>query len=229
MIGRLSTNVRSGAGAVSRMGDGSLISSGDWWLSGGIDPANVLAAYQPKGAASYAASKVNLANPGTYDMAEGDADGALAPAWSAEDGWNFTTNMMYLTSLLDTAIIVSYAINLAIDSIRQYSGIITSSAVAVILEGRGTQSGYLFTSARLLHTPLVGGSVVYGNGGYLYINNSKSANGASLGANGTLRVGRYPNVYSENQHYGKIKALSFYTTSITEEQILAVSTAMAAL
>lgn len=83
MIGRLSTNVRSGAGAVSRMGDGSLISSGDWWLSDGIDPANCIAAYQAKGAASYAASKVNLANPGTYNLSE--VVGTVT--WSSTDGF----------------------------------------------------------------------------------------------------------------------------------------------
>ncbi len=42
-----------------------------WWLAGGIPAENCIAAYQPKGAASYAASKVNLANPGTYDAYEG--------------------------------------------------------------------------------------------------------------------------------------------------------------
>ena len=53
-----------------------------WWLSGGISAANCIAAYQPKGAASYAASKVNLANPGTYDATEG-----VAPSWNGSDGW----------------------------------------------------------------------------------------------------------------------------------------------
>ena len=38
--------------------------AGGWWdLNGTI--TSCIAAYQPKGAASYAASKVNLANPGT--------------------------------------------------------------------------------------------------------------------------------------------------------------------
>lgn len=58
--------------------------SSDWWLTGGIPSANCIAAYQPKGAASYAASKVNLANPGTYDATEG-----LAPDWDTTNGWDF--------------------------------------------------------------------------------------------------------------------------------------------
>ena len=58
--------------------------AGGWWLAGGIDPDDCVAAYQPKGAASYAASKVNLANPGTYDLTNGND-----PSWSASTGWTF--------------------------------------------------------------------------------------------------------------------------------------------
>ena len=53
-----------------------------WYLSGGILAANCIAAYQPKGAASLAASYVNLANPGTYDAAP-----VVAPTWDAVNGW----------------------------------------------------------------------------------------------------------------------------------------------
>jgi len=41
---------------------------GKWWLAGNINPANCVAAYQAKGAANLASAKVNLANPGTYDL-----------------------------------------------------------------------------------------------------------------------------------------------------------------
>lgn len=56
-----------------------------WWLAGGIDPANCIVAYQPKGAADYAASKVNLANPGTYNGVGINTDDM---PWSANTGWN---------------------------------------------------------------------------------------------------------------------------------------------
>lgn len=52
----------------------------NWWEAGGA-PTPV-AVYQPKGAASLAASYVNLANPGTYDAAPGIA----YPSWSSA-GW----------------------------------------------------------------------------------------------------------------------------------------------
>ncbi len=63
-----------------------------WWLAGGIPQSACVAAYQPKGAASYAASLVNLANPGTYNAAAGNA-----PDWDASNGWMFVkANSNYL-------------------------------------------------------------------------------------------------------------------------------------
>ena len=61
--------------------------AGDWWLSGDISAANCIAAYQPKGVASYAASKINLANPGTYNLE--DAGDTSVPSWNGATGWNF--------------------------------------------------------------------------------------------------------------------------------------------
>jgi hypothetical protein len=52
-----------------------------------------IAAYQPIGAASYAASLVNLANPGTYDAVDG-----VAPSWDAGTGWTFDGSDDYLTT-----------------------------------------------------------------------------------------------------------------------------------
>lgn len=71
-----------------------------WWLAGGIDPDDCIAAYQPKGAASYAASKVNLANSGTHDL----SDGTAYPTWDASKGWTFTkANSQYLISDINPA------------------------------------------------------------------------------------------------------------------------------
>lgn len=66
------------------------VAGGGWWdLDGAI--SGCIAAYQPIGAASYAASKVNLANPGTYDATEGDA-----PSWTVDNGWDFDAANDYL-------------------------------------------------------------------------------------------------------------------------------------
>lgn len=56
---------------------------GPWWLVRGfIDPSHCIAAFQPKGAASYLDSLTNLANPGVFDITE-----MTAPTWDAVNGW----------------------------------------------------------------------------------------------------------------------------------------------
>lgn len=60
-----------------------------WWAVAG---KTCVAAYQPKGAASLAASYTNLVNPGTYDAAPG-----VAPTLTA-DGWTFNGTTEYLTT-----------------------------------------------------------------------------------------------------------------------------------
>jgi hypothetical protein len=54
-----------------------------WWAGGGSSAGNIRA-YQPIGAASLAASYVNLKNPGTGNAAPG-----TAPTWDATNGWKF--------------------------------------------------------------------------------------------------------------------------------------------
>ena len=69
--------------------------AGDWWFVAGI---TTIVAYQPIGAANYAASKINLADPGTNDAWEGNA-----PVWGAIGGWDFNGTNDYLkTGILDT-------------------------------------------------------------------------------------------------------------------------------
>lgn len=58
-----------------------------WWLAGGIAAANCVAAYQPKGAADLAASYINLANPGTYNLSGSDD-----PVFDASYGWRFVSD-----------------------------------------------------------------------------------------------------------------------------------------
>lgn len=74
-IGALGSSVRRTSAATTPL-----------WLAGGISSSDCISAYQAKGAASYVASKSNLANPGTYDL----TDGATYPAWAAGTGWTFT-------------------------------------------------------------------------------------------------------------------------------------------
>lgn len=74
----------SGHGLLSRSTGGAV----DWYSVAG---RNCVGAYQAKGAASYAESLVNLANPGTNDLAE-----IAAPTWSAGTGWTGNGSSMAL-------------------------------------------------------------------------------------------------------------------------------------
>lgn len=76
------------------------VSSGaaaDWWDDNGAI-SGCVAAYQAKGAASLAASYVNLANPGTYDATV--PAGVSAPTWAASTGWGVDSTHRLTTNVV---------------------------------------------------------------------------------------------------------------------------------
>lgn len=84
-------------------------SSSGWWLGEDIDPSNCIAAYLGKGTTSYADSKTNLANPGTYDLSPG-----VDPTWNAGSGWTFNGSSTYLdTGVVPTGQSWSYMVQYA--------------------------------------------------------------------------------------------------------------------
>lgn len=85
-------------------GGGAAWEPDDWWSVSG---KTCIAAYQPKGAPSYAESLTNLANPGTYDAAEGDA-----PTWDTGVGWTFDQKWLRtgLTPGSTYSLIVNYTL-----------------------------------------------------------------------------------------------------------------------
>jgi len=108
--------------------------AGGWWLSGGISAADCLIAYQPKGAADYAASKVNLANPGTYNATESTS----TIAWTTETGWDNTATGRYMKTGFS-------------DWLREYSLIIKFSDIAsgTYLLGDNDNCLYIRTGGRV--------------------------------------------------------------------------------
>lgn len=63
-----------------------------WWLTPTIDPNEVVAVYQPKGAASLENSYKNLVN-GLLPAAPG-----VAPSWDFDNGWTFNGTTQYLVT-----------------------------------------------------------------------------------------------------------------------------------
>lgn len=209
-----------------------------WWLSGGIAAANCIAAYQPKGAASYAASKVNLANPGTYDAYEG-----IAPDWSTAAGWDFGAITKYLKT------------NLYPD--QDWSGLALYSSCTTL---NGYICGAFFADGTrrlnlLPNTNIAPGGVFYGSGktpsyyvvaptliggGVLGIAGLQGyRNGLPEGANpsapntGTSRelyIGCLnQNLVPSAQGDAIVGALAVYDITLSNAQMAAVSAAMAAL
>ena len=72
-----------GMNSLWQLGRAQVITAAPWWLSGGIAAGNCKGAYRAKGAASKAASYINLNNPGTNNITEGNG----SATWSADVGW----------------------------------------------------------------------------------------------------------------------------------------------
>ncbi len=136
----------------------------DWWPVAG---QTCVAAYQPIGAASLAASYVNLANPGTYDAAPG-----VAPTLAA-GGWVRGAALAYLRTGIIPVAGWSYAVrysgaNTANDYIF---GTLTSGATATVLIRPNCDPGQAWNGGFLSHgveaaaaTICIAGQAVYLDG-----------------------------------------------------------------
>jgi len=210
--------------------------AGNWWEAGGA--TGCLVAYQPKGAASYAASLSNLANPGTYDATEG-----TAPAWAALTGWTFDGSNDFLTSGL--------AGNNTYSMIVQYSGAIAQTgAIAGLTDGTAVRlniypkytdgNTYLraggsstttapagFAAGNFCVTPAQG----YWNGSTF----GSALSGAYSGSTSwPILIGahnnRWPLVPTAGNYWaGNILALAIYNDTLTAPEVSAIAAAMAAL
>lgn len=201
-----------------------------WWLSGGVSAANAIAVYQPKGAASLAASYSNLANPGTYNAAPG-----VAPTWAAATGWTFA--IAYLKTGINVA--ASWT------AIVRFSDVANGGALFGLYKYSATTGGYAVF-------PNVSGKVYYYNAAELSVAPAATSgvvaiagstayrNGASDGA---ITAGTFPGladlyigviyngggIQSGTYVDGKIQALAIYNTTLTAPQVAAVSAAMGLL
>jgi hypothetical protein len=203
-----------------------------WYLAAGA-PVPV-AMYQPKGAASLAASYVNLVNPGTYNAAPG-----TAPTFDTTTGWTFDGTTQYLTTGVVPANDQTWSM------IVRFSNGTNTGAIAGVSNGANqrfrlyrslsatSKAGYANgpdTAGTAAHVA-VGVLCVAGNVGYLNGASDKSGlvgwTGGSSGAIGigASLAGATPSLFFA----GNILALAIYNATLTAPQVLAISTAMAAL
>lgn len=203
-----------------------------WYLAGGVAAANCVAAYQPKGAVSLAASYINLSNPGTYNATPG-----TAPTFDAGIGWSFATNKYLKTGIIPSSVNWSILIRI-------------SNATAGNVVGSLSNPGTL-RSLQIL--PYVSNQVQYGNGGNLLLSVAPGVSSGVLGiagkqayrngvSDGTISAGTglstcdlYIGTLNVNNaayvvyYFGNVQAVSIYNVALTASQVAAISAAMAAL
>ena len=201
-------------------------SAANWWTVVG---KTVLAAYKAKGAASLAASYVNLANPGTYDCTVD----AFGPTLGAS-GWTFNGIFQHLnTNLTHTDAGQVWSALIAFSGVTNNGFIMGENTGSTVT---GLQMAPNYTSNRRL----------YDNGKYLLIGSGAVTsgvmgiagptayyNGVSDGAintgtltqvNNTIYIGR-GSLYCA----GNVAAVAIYSDTLSAGEMATVSAAMAAL
>ena len=224
----------AGIGMVSAMGpgaaNGAIGGAPGWWV---VPGKACVAAYQPKGAADYASSKINLATPGVNDAVEG-----VAPAWAAATGWTFNGINMTLDAgaLVPAAgwgLAVRVANRVLPSGNRAISGAnmgvwnrfgVGSNADTRVQYADGGQAngvvGALGVNAIL---------AVSGNAGYLNGIFEVAIGAWTIAGGWTLTIGSHWGVYTNVYYAGDIVALSLYSSVLTAGEIAALSARMAAL
>ena len=204
--------------------------AGDWWLAGGIDPDDCVAAYQPKGAASYAASLVNLTGDDTYDAVKITND----PSWNTATGWTFVANNDWLDTAVVPAAGYSFIISFSnIDNTSASGCGVFSSPIRFYLRPTNsttTQRAYGYGNKYAFIDGNLTSGVMAICGDQPYLNGS--ADGSALGATwNTTTLSIY--LGKENGYFtyfkGNILAAAIYNATLTSGQVSALSTAMAAL
>jgi hypothetical protein len=201
-----------------------------WYLSGGILPGNCVAAYQPQNAANYTTSKINLANPGTYDAAEGSA-----PSWDSVNGWKFVSTHYLTTGIIPVAGWSYICRTCWTDTPALYAwgqnGDGTSSITFMRFSGFNTfYANGEATNDNALALGTADVKRVLGMRGQArYIDGVKDAVDcpAWTGGNNALEILMGALTTTDVTKYrGNIQTFSIYNTILTEAQLQAVSSAM---
>lgn len=216
------------------------VAAAPWWLAGGVAAANAVAVYKPIGSASLAASYDNIAAPGngladgTYDAAPG-----TAPSFDAATGWTFAAAS---TQYLTTGVVPK--LNQSFSMIARFSDIANGGILCGMTSQAGngfllwpvqtTNHRYYNGSFRSIAGAVTAGVMaVVGASGYLNgIEKTTTIPGGIDNATVDIYIGAY-NLNNLNSPASpidaKVQAFAIYNTTLTAGQVLAISTAMAAL
>jgi len=223
------TTIRRALGAKTLGGGlGVGVGTAIWYNAGGApDP---IAAYKPKGAASLAASYVNLVNAGTYDAAPG-----VAPTLGA-GGWTFNGTTQYLTTGItpntaNWSALVQLANGASGATVNTPFGSFDGNGFLIIQNPADDVTHY-YNSALLFVVP----RITSGNLGFAaqtaYRNGVAESGGMAFTANPAVAL--YIGALNVSGGAGKffsgdIAEFAIWNTTLTAPQVLAVATAMSAL
>lgn len=219
-----------------------------WWLSGGINPANCVAAYQAKGAASYEASKINLANPGTYSLT---VNSGKDPSWNTNTGWTSDATKYLKTGVVPKSgwsMIVRFDSTATDAALRKTAGAgetISSKGYGFyLIARRGTTDAHIYgygNDGTANPAQLITGTRLYGKHSMAIAANNCYLNGSLEGTVSFVEMSdsMTADIYLLTQNYqgtpevagfvGAIESAAIYNTTLSAEQIFALHTAMAAL
>jgi hypothetical protein len=213
-----------------------------WYLSGSVASANCLAAYRALRAYDFATSKINLVNPGTYNLSNGTA----YPTWAYTSGWTFASaSSQYLTvaSALVTANPLTMICGFTAAQIN------ATCALASICDTVGNSqlallaflSANIYASsdtANAITSTSYAASTHYVAAGVFTSTSSRAAflNGAGKGTDATVItpasldttfIGcRSWGASNSLFHNGTITACAFYNAALSDAQVLAISNAI---
>lgn len=234
------SSVKVGTGGATKVGVGSGKTkveavpppAAGWWVVSG---KTTVAAFQPKGAASLAASYSNLSNPGTHDAAPG-----TAPTWNSTDGWVFNngSSQYLVTNIAPGAgytMLVRFTGADTSNRLLWICGVDGGNYTRFYLSSNFITSGHIYGGGDFLVTGSVLTSGVMGvanNQGYLNGSADGSPMTAWSGTNtdvvfiGCLNSGGGSPLY---YFTGNVQALVIYSDTLTSGEMASITTAMNAL
>jgi len=208
--------------------------SSNWWEAGGA--TGTVAAYQAKSStdrtvANFAASKVNLANPGTHDATDGSA-----PSWSSGAGWSFNGSTYLVTDIqpTDGTWSVLMQVNDISGSQLMLFGVFNGSSNDFIVQADFSSQVYYGNGSGVATAPAFASPGNIGFAGLTALRNGASDGTISGGGYSPVAQGIY--IGGANNGGGmafgatyKCTAFAIWNNTLTSGQYTAVAAAMAGL
>lgn len=218
--------------AIAGQGGGA---GASWWDFPG---QTCLAAYRAIGAESYAASLVNLDEPGTRDATEG-----AAPGWSADYGWRQTGSKYLKAGGITAAQVKTLAVRFANRSVMEINQALAGARNSVVSGAYGgvflwaslspeTMHGYDLGSRVTVSSALAASGVMVVSGTVGYIDGDVDATGLAGASSATQAVYLMCGNNSDDAAYfatGDVLAVAIYSTVMSPAQVADLTAAMGAL